>query len=383
MAERDGFLRKAREEGLLRILRPLAYRENGQIEFNNKRYWDFSSNDYLGLSNHPKLKEESKKAIDKFGTATSASRLLSGDFEITHLLEKRVAQFKQKEAALVFNSGYQANVGIISALFNRDDCVFADRLVHASIIDGIILSQAKLFRFRHNDTNHLENFLQKERSRFKRALIVTESIFSMDGDAAPLKALANLKQKYDCEFFVDEAHATGIFGKNGSGLIEQENLAKEVDFIMGTFSKALGGFGAYLAATNENIEYLVNTCRSFIFSTALPVHVIACNLASIELVKKEPERRDKLLELARYFRKELKLRGFEIRGESQIIPLILGDNMRAIKFAQILKEQGFWVIPVRPPTVPQGEARLRFSLTYYHDMAVLKRLADEITQIGI
>jgi 8-amino-7-oxononanoate synthase len=376
MADIEAVLKKRSEEGLLRVLRPISRKSMGKITINQKPYIDFSSNDYLGLSQHPKLIAASQKAIAEFGTSSSASRLLSGDLELHHKLEESLAVFKNKEAALVFNSGYQANTGIIPALYGKDDCIFSDRLNHASLIDGINLSGAELFRFHHNDMGHLESLIKKERGNFKKALIITESIFSMDGDKAPLKDIAGMKDKYNCEIFLDEAHATGIFGKNGSGLAEEEGVAEKIDFIMGTFSKALGSFGAYLATSRKTVDYLVNSCRSFIYSTALPPAVIAANLASIELIREEPIRREKLLKLSNYFREKLAGKGFQVRGCSQIVPLITGDNFKAIELAQKYHAAGFWVLPIRPPTVPKGEARLRFCLTYYHEKEDLDRVIE-------
>lgn len=383
MAELEEFLRRRAQEGLLRVLRPVVRGRDGKITFNNKEYIDFSSNDYLGLSAHPELIEQAKRATDEFGTSSSASRLLSGDSELHHRLEEKIAVFKNKEAALFFNSGYQANVGIISSLYGRSDCIFLDRLSHASIIDGAILSGAKLFRFHHNDMGHLGALLKKERSRFKDALIITETIFSMDGDRAPLKELTSLKEEHNCKIFVDEAHATGVFGKGGSGVVEEQGLEEKIDFIMGTFSKALGGFGAYLAASKQAVDYLVNTCRSFIYSTALPPAIIASDSAAIDIVEREPFRREKLLREAEYFRNALTNKGFKVRGESQIIPVIIGDNLKTQKFAERLREKGYWVLPIRPPTVPNNESRLRFSLTFYHSEEIITKVTNDISDIRI
>ena len=383
MAGIEEFLEERGKQGLLRKLKPAALRFDGKIHFGSREYIDFSSNDYLGLSGHPKLKKAAIEAVDKFGLGACASRLLSGDSEIFHLLEEAIAKFKGKEAALIFNCGYQANIGIISTLFTRGDCIFSDRLSHASIIDGMLLSQAKIFRFHHNDCQHLESLLEKERNKFGNALIITESIFSMDGDRAPLKELVRLKEKHNCQIMVDEAHATGVFGENGSGLVEEEGLSEKIDLIMGTFSKALAGFGAYLATSKSIVDYLVNTCRSFIYSTALPPVLIACNLASLELIKDEPHRRKTLLIMAKMLRDKLEEKGFYVKGSSQIIPLILGDNLRALKFANKIQDQGYWVLPVRPPTVPAGEARLRLSLSYYHNEETLNKLIDVISAIRV
>jgi 7-keto-8-aminopelargonate synthetase-like enzyme len=205
----------------------------------------------------------------------------------------------------------------------------------------------------------------------------------MDGDRAPLGELVRLKEKYACRLMVDEAHATGIFGERGSGVIEEEGLEEEVDLVMGTFGKALGGFGAYLAASKKIVDYLINTCRSFIYSTALPAAVIAADITALDLVKNESFRREKLLSLSRYFRESLREKGFQVKGNSQIVPLILEDTHKAVSFAEYLQEKGYWVLPIRPPTVPVKEARLRFSLTFYHSKEILEKLINELCEIKI
>ncbi|MDP2912435.1 MAG: 8-amino-7-oxononanoate synthase [Candidatus Omnitrophota bacterium] len=377
----EEFLKKRGEEGILRSLMPASRRVNGKIWLGERKYIDLSSNDYLGLSSHPRLIAASRKALAEHGASASASRLLSGDLEINHKLEEATAKFKNKESALVFNSGYQANIGIISALCGSEDAIFCDRLSHASIIDGILLSGARIFRFRHNDADHLKALIGRERSKFTNVLIITETIFSMDGDRSDLKAIVDIKERFNCRLMVDEAHATGIYGENGSGIVEEDKLSERVDFIMGTFGKALGSFGAYLAASKSYCDYLVNRCRSFIYSTALPPAVIAASLAGISLVKEEPFRRQGLLKSAEYLRRRLKAKGFDVRGSSQIVPVITGDNSKTVKFAQTLREKGYWVLPIRPPTVPEGEGRLRFSLTFDHGMAVVEKLLDDMSEI--
>jgi len=376
----EQFLQEREKDNLLRVLHPADFRENGLISFYGEEYVDFSSNDYLGLSSHPFLKSASKTTTEQFGTSASASRLLSGSLNLHHRLEERIADFKGKEGALLFNSGYQANVGIISSLCGKGDVIFFDKLSHASIVDGILLSKARFFRFLHNDLNHLEFLLKKQRGKFRNSLIITETIFSMDGDRPPLKELVDLKEKYGCKIMVDEAHATGIFGENGSGVVEEEGLTEEIELIMGTFSKALGSFGAYIACSKKTTEYLINLCRSFIYSTALPPSVIAANLTSLDLIKKEPFRRKALLETADYFRKELVKRGFAVKGSSQIVPLIIGGSQKTIKMSQGLQKRRYWVLPIRPPTIPNGETRLRFSLTYYHTKDILKKLIEGICE---
>ncbi len=379
----EKFLHDRAEKGLLRVLQPASYRKNGRIYINGKEYVDFSSNDYLGFSSHPKLVEAAKQGLIRYGAGSSASRLLSGDLDIHHELEEEIARLKNKERALVFNSGYQANVGIISSFCAAGDAVFCDRLSHASIIDGICLSNARMFRFRHNDIGHLEDMLKKERHRFKNALIITETIFSMDGDRPDIKSLIALKVKYGCAIMVDEAHATGIYGPNGSGVVEDEGLTKEIDYIMGTFGKALGSFGAYLAASKSDIDYLINKCRSFIYSTSLPPAVVSANIAAIKLLDEEPHRRKGLLELAALLRNGLKAKGLDVRGCSQIVPLVKGNNEAVIALADFLKNKGYWAMPIRPPTVPEGESRLRFSVTFDHDKIMLMRLLNDISDAGI
>lgn len=358
----EGFLSDRKKNGTLRVLKPIA----------DKRYTDFSSNDYLGLSQHPEMIEAAVNAAKKYGTGSGGSRLLSGDSELFHELEDSTAKFKGKASSLVFNSGYQANVGIISSLLSKDGTVFFDKLCHASIVDGVILSGAKFHRFRHNDADHLEDLLKKEKA--KAPLIITESVFSMDGDISPLKDLVSVKDKYAATLMVDEAHATGIFGKNGSGLVEETGLSEGIELIMGTFSKALGSCGAYIACSEKMKQYLVNACRSFIYSTALPPSVVACNLKSIELVKKEPQRRKKLLDLSSYFIGLLKDEGIDTPSRSQIVPVIVGENIDAVSLSDRFKTNGFWVLPIRYPTVPKGQARVRFSLNYGHTEEMLEKV---------
>ena len=376
------FLEKRREQGLLRTLKPVESPVNGRIIVEGREYVDFSSNDYLGLSGHPAIKAAALAAMEKYGTSSSASRLLTGDLRIHHELEERVAIFKGKEAALLFNSGYQANVGIAAALYGKDDAIFMDRLCHASLIDGAALSGAKVFRFRHNDAQHLAALLEVNRLKFSEALVVTESVFSMDGDVAPLPELVEVKQRFNCQMLVDEAHATGIFGPGGAGLVEAGGLTPQVEIIMGTFGKALGGFGAYVAASHEIIATLVNACRSFIYTTALPPMVVAGNIAAIELVCADPGRGAQLLGLSGEFRKLLEQGGLPVRGSSQIVPVVLGDAARTVRASEMLKDAGFWVAPIRPPTVPEGESRLRFSLTSRMDQGQIVQVARAAVNAG-
>ncbi len=376
MVDVGAFLEKRKAGGFLRRLEPADSRGGGFIWIKGKRYVDLSSNDYLGLSGHPAIRDASIKALERYGSSSSASRLLSGDLVLHHELEREIAALKQKESALLFNTGYQANLGIISALCGRNDAVFADRLCHASILDGAGLSGAKLIRFRHNDPGDLRMLLKEKRPGFDGVLIATESIFSMDGDRAPLKELADLSAAYGCRIMIDEAHATGVFGRNGAGVAEDKGVSGDIDIIMGTFGKALGGFGAYAALSETMKDFLVNSSRGFIYSTALPPAVVAGNLAAIGLLEKEPHRRGALLRRSARFRGLLADEGFDVIGDSQIVPVILGTNSRALDMSGKLMENGYRALAIRPPTVPEGRSRLRFSLTYDHDEEYLRGLIN-------
>jgi len=368
MDELRAWLDQREAHGLLRSLRPVARRRKGRIVLAGeaRELLDFSSNDYLGLSEHPEVIAAAHRALDEFGAGAGASRLMSGDLVLHHALEAAVAELKGREAALCFGSGYLANSGIIPALAGRHDVIFSDRLNHASILDGCRLSGARLLRFAHNDIDHLEELLKKHRGRGK-ALIAVESIYSMDGDCCPLPELVRLKEKYACLLMVDEAHATGVFGDNGGGVIEAEGLSGRVDLAMGTFGKALGSYGAYVAASREMVAYLLNRARSFIFSTALPPAAVAASLAAVRIVRADPEPRRGLLAKAGLFKSRLRQGGFQAElGPSQIIPVLVGESRAALELAGQLREKGVFVTAVRPPTVPEGTARLRFSVTCHH-----------------
>ena len=372
------FLSQREKAGTLRSLLPLTRVGHGWVRLldSGEKLLDFSSNDYLALSEHPEVIASSRKYLEMFGAGSGAARLMSGDLEINHLLEQEIAQLKLKDAALTFGSGYLANTGIIPALAGRGDLIVTDRLSHASIYDGCLLSGARTIRFRHNDLVHLEQILHEKRSQFNSCLVIVESIYSMDGDFCPLEELVSLKQRYDFLLLVDEAHATGIYGDNGSGCIEEYKVSDRVDIAMGTYGKALGSYGAYAAASQEIIAFLVNKARTFIYSTALPPAVIGANLAALYLVKTEPSLRQDLHSKVSFFKKQLRRNGLKSDpGPSQIIPIMIGDSSRALAVAEKLREKHFFVKAVRPPTVPEGTARLRFSITRYHQEADLKKCA--------
>jgi len=373
------FLEERARAGLLRELTEVESLPGGRVLAGGREYINFSSNDYLGLSCHPDIiKAVRETAAPVFGS--QASRLMTGSTASHHRLEEEIARLKNKRAALIFNSGYHANVGVISALCGKGDVIFSDRLNHASIVDGIKLSGARLFRFRHNDMDHLGRLLSRERAKYNGTLIITETVFSMDGDRAPIADIIRLKKKHNCMLMADEAHATGVFGKSGGGLLADEDAGGDTDIVMGTFGKALGSFGAYVAVSKAIRDYLVNACRSFIYSTALPVPVINANIAALDIVRRNPAPRTRLLAEAEYFRNRLKDRGFRAGGRSQIVPVTIGDAADTIRLAAYLKRMGYWVTPVRPPTVPEGTARLRLSVTSNHGRDLLDKFVEDISK---
>ncbi|MBU0482044.1 MAG: 8-amino-7-oxononanoate synthase [Proteobacteria bacterium] len=380
------WLLNAEKEGLCRELTPVS-REVGRpisvaVREGFQSLFDFSSNDYLALSHHPALSAAALEALNKYGTGAGSARLMSGDLEIFHQLENETALLKGNEAALLFGSGYLANVGVIPALVGRGDTIFTDRLNHASIYDGCRLSGARLVRFRHNDIDHLETMLRKN-SGAGRSLLIVESVYSMDGDICPLADLVALKNRFSTLLMVDEAHATGVFGSSGGGVISREGVEQDVDVAMGTYGKALGSYGAYVSGTALMIRFLLNRARSFVFTTALPPAVAAASLAAVRLVRNEPSRREKLFVKATCFKEALRNGGVSgIPGPSQIVPLMVGDNHQAVLLADECRRQGVFATAVRPPTVPAGEARLRFSVTLHHSHQDLIDTAGKIVSIS-
>jgi len=372
------WLTEQKKKDLLRQLTPVKRLPAGQLVVPghpSRRLLDFSSNDYLGLTCHKGLMAQSRHFLELAGCGAGAARLMSGDLAMYHLLETEVAQLKGQEAALLFGSGYMANCGVIPALVGRKDVIFSDRLNHASIYDGCSLSRAKVVRFHHNDLNHLEELLRKQRGT-GAALIVVESLYSMDGDRCPLQDLVQLKEKFDCLLMVDEAHATGVFGANGGGIIEEDGVAGRVDVAMGTFGKALGSYGAYVAASRTMIDFLVNRARTFIYSTGLPPAVIGASLAAITIIRQEPQLRRDLFARVACFKAALGAKGLTNLGPSQIVPIMIGQSSRAVQIAHALRGQGIFATAVRPPTVPEGTARLRFSITRHLSHEALQQAAS-------
>ena len=341
-----------------------------------------SSNDYLGLSTHPQVIQAAIKATERYGTGSGASRLVSGTLPPHAALENALATFKGADASLVFGAGYLANIGVIPNLIGRGDLIFADRLCHASLIDGCRLSQADFRVFRHGDCAHLEALLRRRASN-RRTLIITEGLFSMDGDVAPLAELVVLAERYDAMMYVDDAHGTGIMGATGRGTIEQFGLERRIPFHMGTLSKALGSYGAYVVGSNEFVQYLLNRARSFIFTTALPPAIAAAASAAITIIEREPDRRDRLWANRQYLFDGLKNQGFRLTPTvSPILPVLIGDAAQASAFADRLLAHGVYAPAIRPPTVPDGTSRIRFTVTAAHTTDQLDEALQAVMLAG-
>jgi 8-amino-7-oxononanoate synthase len=353
----------------------------GRVQIAGRILLNLSSNDYLGLSQDPRIIAAAREAAARWGVGAGASRLVVGHLALHEEVEARLAAFKGTEAAVIFSTGYMANLGAISALVGPGDTVFCDKLNHASIYDGIRLSGANLVRFPHRDMNRLEALLPKAGPG--KRLIVTDSVFSVDGDLAPLQEMVELKDRYGAMLMVDEAHATGVLGPKGEGLAAALGLTHRVEVHMGTFSKALGSLGGYVAGDRCLIDYLHNRARSFIYSTAMPPPVLGAIAGALDIVLMKPERRAYLMEQAEEFRRVLAQGGFDTLGsETQIVPVLVGENARTLEMAARLRERGLMAVALRPPTVPPGRDRVRFSLSAAHSREDLAAARETILAVG-
>jgi 8-amino-7-oxononanoate synthase len=374
MLDVESRLEELRGSGLHRRLRLVESPQGPRVTLDGRRVMLLCSNDYLGLADRAEVRDAAAEAALRWGAGAGASRLISGNMAPHRKLERRLAAFKGYEAALLFGSGYLANVGTISALAGRDGVVFSDELNHASIVDGCRLARTETFVYRHGDIEHLAWGLREASGR--GALIVSDGVFSMDGDIAPLAELVRLARDHGCRLMIDEAHATGAVGPGGRGSVAAAGLSGEVDLVVGTLGKALGSYGAYVCAGAELREYLLNTARSFIFSTAPPPPVLAAALAALTLLEKEPAMVDRLNANAATLREGLAAEGLAPGGgQSQIVPLEVGDAERAMELCERLLERGVFAQGIRPPTVPEGTSRLRFSTMATHEEADLREAA--------
>ena len=360
-------LERIKEKDLFRILTELETGQSPDITISGKNYILLGSNGYLGLSVDPAVKKAALEALEKYGAGSGGSRLVSGSTDLHRELEDCIARFKKTEAAILFSSGYLANVGTISSLVGEGDVVYSDELNHASIIDGCRLSKAEIKIYPHLDTEGLESLLREDSARKCRKLVVTDTVFSMDGDVAPLKEITELSEKYGAALMVDEAHATGVLGKRGSGATEYIGVEERVPIVMGTLSKAVGSLGGYVAGSQKLIDFIRNRVRSYIFDTSLPAPSLAASITAIHIIENEPERRERLWSLIHRFKAGIESIGLTVMpSDSAIVPVLVGEAAPALRFASMLRERGVYTPAVRPPSVPPGMCRIRVTLMATH-----------------
>ena len=379
-------LDELRERGLHRRLRMISGPQGPRVLLDGRPVLLLCSNNYLGLADHPRVREAAAEAAMRWGVGAGASRLISGNMKLHRRLEERLAAFKDQEGALLFGSGYLANTGAIPALARNGEVIFSDQLNHASIIDGCRLSRAETFAYRHCDLDHLEWGLRKAEGR--GSLIVSDGVFSMDGDIAPIEGLVRLAHRYDCRLMVDEAHATGAIGPGGRGSVAAAGLSDQVDVVVGTLGKALGSYGAYICGSRVLVDYLINVARPFIFSTAPPPPSVAAAEAALEVLISNPHRVERLAANAKMMREALLAEGLPLSpSETQIVPVMVGDPEVTVQLSELALERGVFAQGIRPPTVPEGTSRLRLATMATHRGSELVRaakvLGDAAREIGL
>ncbi|MBB31253.1 MAG: 8-amino-7-oxononanoate synthase [Gemmatimonadetes bacterium] len=374
-------LQDLRTHDLFRAPLEIESAQGPRVVIDGKERLLFCSNNYLGLANHPALKDLARVALDTFGCGTAASRLISGNMSIHKELETRLARFLGTDSALSFPTGYMANLGVIPVLVGPKDIIFSDQLNHRSIIDGCRLSRAKTVVYRHCDTDHLAELLSTE-TDYRRKLIVTDGLFSMDGDLAPLPELVTLSRDHNTILMVDDAHGTGVLGPGGRGIHEHFGITEGIDVLMTAGSKALGTFGGFIAGSRALTDLLINRSPSFIYTTALSPDTCSATLAALDLVEEDPSYRERLLSNVNTVTRELTSLGFDImNSRSQIIPVLVGDAGRTMDISRRLFDQGIFLSGIRPPTVPQGESRLRLTLMSNHSEDDISRLLEAMAGV--
>ena len=368
--------------GLRRTMRTFKQRQSGTIMLGGERIADFASNDYLGLACDPRVARAAMAVLQAEGTGAGAARLISGNQPIHETLERALARFKGTQSALLFPSGYMVNVGVIPALVDHRDVIYADALNHASLVDGCRLSQATVRVFPHCDVDELAAMLEADRGQYRRALIVVEGVFSVDGDLFPLDSLVDVAERFGAWSYVDDAHGTGVLGATGAGAIEHLGMTGRIDIVVGTLGKALGTSGAWVAGSQTLIEFLTSRARSFVFTTATPPALAAASLEALRLAEVEPWRREAVRERARRLRDRLRRAGREVAGaaDAHIVPVMIGDPVRTMAIAGEMRRRGFLVGGVRPPTVPTGTSRLRISVSAVHPLELVDALAANLEE---
>ena len=375
-------LEDLKEKSLYRAPSTVLSRQGARLKLGKRYFLNFSSNNYLGLATHPRVIRKASEAAKTWGTSSGASRLISGNFAVHENLEKRLARFKKEEAAVLFSSGYLANLGAMTALLGEKDLVLIDRLNHASLIDAARLSRAKLWVYPHRDLFTLKGLLERSRGRFRRRLVATDAYFSMDGDVAPLGKISELCRREEALLMVDEAHSTGVFGKEGRGLSEHFGLEGQIDVVMGTLSKSLGSVGGYIAGKKVLRNYLVNRSREFIYTTGPSPSASAAAAEAISVIEASPLLRKKLWDNVNFLRGKFWELGYDLMGsEGPIIPTLIRDTKKVLRVQDFLKAEGILAPAIRPPTVPHGTDRIRFSVMATHTREDLVRLSLAMKKI--
>jgi glycine C-acetyltransferase len=376
-------LTKLREQKLNLKLRILEGEQRPVARFDGREVINLSSNNYLGLTTHPKLRKKALEAIEKFGVGSGAVRTIAGTMSLHMELEEKIARFKNVEASVVFQSGFTANAGTVQAILTREDVIISDELNHASIIDGCRLSRAEIKVFPHKDVDACERILKELSGRSVRKLLITDGVFSMDGDIAPLPGLVALAEKYGCIMMIDDAHSSGVLGRNGRGTVDHFNLHGRVDIQVGTLSKAIGALGGYVCSTRDAIEFLHNRARPFLFSTSHPPSVAATCIAAFEVLEEEPQLIEKLWSNTRFFKEGLKKRGFNTGvSETPITPILVGDAALAHEFSRQIFQEGVFAMSLGFPTVPVGKARIRTIVTATHSEQELAQAIQILEVVG-
>jgi glycine C-acetyltransferase len=377
-----------KKKGTYFKLRVLEDEQEPVCTFDGKQVINLASNNYLGLTTHPKLREAALEATRKYGVGSGAVRTIAGTMKIHMELEEKIARFKNVEACVVFQSGFAANAGAVSAILGKEDFIISDELNHASIIDGARLSRAKILVFRHKDVDHAEEQLKSVAAQPGRKLLITDGVFSMDGDIGPLPGLCGLAEKYGAIMMVDDAHASGVLGRNGRGTIDHFNLHGHVDVQVGTLSKAIGALGGYVCGSRDLIDFLYHRARPFLFSTSHPPSVAASCIAAFDVLENEPERIEKLWANTRFFKRDLGTIGFNIGGantpasETPITPVIVGEGRAAMEFSRQLFQEGVMATGIAFPTVPEGKARIRTIMTATHTREQLEKALEVLSRVA-
>lgn len=379
----EGKIKELKDEGVYRKLPVLEGANEAEIILDGQRVINLSSNNYLGFSNHPRLKKAAIEAVEKYGVGAGAVRTIVGNMDIHEELEKILAEFKREEAVMVFQSGFNCNAGTIQAITQKGDLIISDELNHASIIDGVRLSRADKAIFKHSDMEDLERVLKEKRDNYNNCLIITDGVFSMDGDIAKLPEIVELAQKYNCMTYVDDAHGSGVLGESGRGTVDHLHLHGKVDFSIGTLSKAIGVIGGYVATSKSGQEWLNHRGRPILFSTALPPAAVGAIIQAVKMLMETTEFTDRLWSNAKYFKEKLGKLGFDIgNSETPITPVIIGDEAETMEFSRKLKENGVFVSGIVFPTVPKGTGRVRCMVTAGHTEEMLDRAVDTFEKVG-